>query len=159
VLYYHYGSKEGILVAILEEGARRFQAALSSAVQTPGTARERLVTLCDTVFDLFNQNVPVVRVAHAVYFGPRECLPAFDFEKYSRAMTGAIGEVVEAGMAAGELRKAPVEDVVALINGVIGLYTDMELNPNTSGFGRAGIHRVLDLIFEGLLPTPAAKEN
>ena len=31
-LYYHFGSKEGILVAILEEGARQFEQALARAV-------------------------------------------------------------------------------------------------------------------------------
>jgi AcrR family transcriptional regulator len=159
VLYYHFGSKEGILLAILEEGARQFQRALASAVGRPGTARERLVGLCEEIFTLFKQNVPVVRVAHAVYFGPREGLPAFDFNKFDGALADALRRLVEEGMATGELRRAPVEDVATAINGVIGRCTDLELNPHARPIGCDGLHRVLDLIFDGLSATRDVKEN
>jgi TetR/AcrR family transcriptional regulator len=158
VLYYHYGSKEGILIAILEEGARLFQAGLAVAVASPGPVRQRLERLCDEVFALFRQNVSAVRVAHAVFFGPREALPPFDFEKYDGALHGAIRTIVEDGMAAGEIREAPVADVVTAITGVIALFTDIELTPNGPTLTLDAVHRVLDLIFEGLMPT-RVKEN
>jgi TetR/AcrR family transcriptional regulator len=159
VLYYHFGSKEGILLAILEEGARQFQRTLAGAAGRPGTARERLVGLCEEIFTLFKQNVPVVRVAHAVYFGPREGLPAFDFNKFDGALSDSLRCLVEEGMATGELRHASVEDVVVAINGVIGLCTDLELNPHSTPIGCGGLRRVLDLIFDGLSATRDKKEN
>jgi AcrR family transcriptional regulator len=158
-LYYHFGSKEGILVAILEEGARQFQQAVSRAVRRPGSARERLASLCEEIYSLFKQNVPVVRVAHAVYFGPREGLPAFDFNVFDRTLADALRRIVEEGMARGELRRAPIEDVSTVINGVIEVCTDQELNPHVTPIGLDGLHRVLNLIFEGLLATHEGKES
>src|SRR5512144_2504974 len=46
VLYYHFGSKEGILVAILEEGALRFERAVARALALDGSVRVRLAALC-----------------------------------------------------------------------------------------------------------------
>ncbi|MGE5360068.1 MAG: TetR family transcriptional regulator [Bacteroidales bacterium] len=158
VLYYHYGSKEGMLLAILEEGAKLFQAGLARGVQSPGTARQRLQGLCDEMFALFRHNVSAVRVAHAVFFGPRDALPPFDFEKFDGALRAAIRSVVEDGMAAGEIRRAPVADVVTAITGVIALFTDIELTPNAVTLTLDDVHRVLDLIFEGLVPA-RDKEN
>jgi TetR/AcrR family transcriptional regulator len=152
VLYYHYGSKEGLLLAILEEGARLFDAALARAVESPGTARDRLFALCSGVYDLFKQNVAAVRVAHAVFFGPQDNLPPFDFSRFEGALTGALGSIIEQGIAAGEIREAPVGDLVMVINGLIGVFIDQELTltPRVNPLGLDGIRRVLDLIFEGL---------
>src|SRR5512146_863110 len=156
VLYYHYGSKEGILVAILEEGALYFQRLLQTAAARPGTARERLTALCEDVHFVFKENVPVVRVARATYFGPREGQPAFDFDKYNAALFDALTRIVGEGMEAGELRRAPVDDVVRVMNGMLSLFTDL-----ATTFGKPldvdDIHRLLNLVFEGLIQTREAK--
>jgi len=159
VLYYHFGSKEGILVAILEEGAVRFEQAVSRALAQNGSVRLRLAALCGEIHALFKANVPAVRVAHALYFGPREALPPFDFGKFERVMTDAVRRLAEEGMKSGELRRVPVEDVALTINAVIEACTDQELNPHTRSLETDGIHRVVDLIFDGLVPVHARKEN
>jgi AcrR family transcriptional regulator len=158
-LYYHFGSKEGILVAILEEGARQFERALSRAVERSGTAHERLAALCDEVYALHKQHVPVVRVAHAVFFGPKDSVPAFDFERFRRTLESALGRIIEEGMASGELRQARIEDVSTAIRGVLEICTDQELGPCGSPIACESLHRVLDLIFDGLSATRKEKEN
>jgi len=158
-LYYHFGSKEGILVAILEEGLRQFQAAIVRAMARPGSGRERLAALCDEVYALYKQNVPVVRVAHAVYFGPKDHLPAFDLASFDRTLEEALRRLIEDGMATGELRPARVEDISVAIRGVLEVCTDEELGPCTTSTGCESLHRVLDLIFDGLSATRDNKEN
>lgn len=159
VLYYHFGSKEGILVAILEEGARRFERAVERALARGGTVRTRVAALLQEIHALFKENVPAVRVAHALFFGPREALPPFDFGRFERVLTGAIRRLAEEGMQSGELRRLPVEDVAVAINGILEACTDQELAPNARRLGDDGIVRILDLIFDGLVPTHARKEN
>jgi AcrR family transcriptional regulator len=151
VLYYHFGSKEGILVAILEEGARQFQVVIERAAASSGTARERLAALCEQAYGLFKQNVPVVRVAHAVYYGPREGLPQFDFAVFERALVSAIRQIIQDGVAAGELRPAPIEHMSAAISGVIAICTEQEINPRSTPIGVDGLHGVLNVVFEGML--------
>ncbi len=159
VLYYHYGSKEGILVAILEEGARQLTDGIARVVARPGPVRERIGGICEVVYSLFKENLPAVRVAHAVYFGPREGWPAFDLTKFEAAFLGPLRALVEEGIAKGELRPAPVDDIVVAINGVIEGCTDQEINPHARPVGLDGMRRVLDLIFEGLSPERGTKEN
>jgi len=158
-LYYHFGSKEGILVAILEEGARQFERALSRAVERPGTARERLAALLDEIYALHKEHVPVVRVLHAVFFGPKDIVPAFDFELFKRSLEGALARIIEDGIATGELRQARIEDISTAIQGVLEVCTDQELGPCGSPIGCEALHRVLDLIFAGLSATRDNKEN
>lgn len=158
-LYYHFGSKEGILVAILQEGSRRFGEAVTSAANCPGTSRDRLGALCEAVYALFREHVPVARVAHAVYFGPREMVPAFDLCQFEQALDGALRRIIEDGIAAGELRRLPVEDVSAAIKGVIEVSTDGELDAMVKPIGSEGLQRLLDLIFTGLSATREDKEN
>jgi hypothetical protein len=61
-------------------------------------------------------------------------------------------------MAAGEIRRAPVADVVTVITGVVALFTDIELTPDGETLTLDAVHRVLDLIFDGLMPA-RGKEN
>ncbi len=159
VLYYHFGSKEGILVAILEEGVRRFEGAVARALAQDGTVRARVAALCQEIHALFKDNIPAVRVAHALFFGPREAVPPFDFGRFERVLTSALTSLAEEGMASGELRCVPIEDVAIAINAVIEACTDQELVPNARPFGPDRILRILDLIFDGLVPTHARKEH
>ena len=100
-----------------------------------------------------------MRVAHAVYFGPRDSVPAFDFERFRRTLESALGRIILDGMAKGELRQARVEDISAAIRGVLEICTDQELGPCSTPIECESLHRVLDLIFDGLSATRREKEN
>jgi AcrR family transcriptional regulator len=158
-LYYHFGSKEGMLVAILEEGARRFEHAIARALAHDGTVRMRVGALLAEIQALFRENVPAVRVAHAQFFGPREALPPFDFGRFERVLTDAIRRLAAEGMENGELRRVPIEHVTVVINGIIEACTDQELMPIARRLGDGGIFCVLDLIFDGLVPIHTRKES
>src|SRR5512137_157391 len=45
-LYYHFGSKEGVLTAVLETAAREFASAMERGIGRSGTARDRLFATC-----------------------------------------------------------------------------------------------------------------
>ena len=51
-LYYHFGSKEGLLVAILTQAQREFTALVGRALARQGPVGERIVALCEDAFDL-----------------------------------------------------------------------------------------------------------
>ncbi len=107
-LYYHFGSKEGMLLAILEEGAREFEAAVERAVQRPGHAPATgVLALAEDLYGLFAKNVPVVRVSHSVFHGPAKTRPTFDFTRFDRSLVGGLKQIVEAGQAAGETAPGP----------------------------------------------------
>jgi TetR/AcrR family transcriptional regulator len=151
-LYYHFGSKERLLTAVLEEASRAFERATGRAVARPGTARERLFALCSDLHGLFQEHVPVVRVAHAVFFGPIEGAPAFDFTTFDRQMETAVRQIVEEGQAAGEIISgASPSDVSLVIMGIIGVFAMRQLHHGIPPLGLDTLKRVLGLVFDGAL--------
>jgi TetR/AcrR family transcriptional regulator len=151
-LYYHFGSKEGLLMAVLEETRLAFTNLASQAVSRPGTARERLLALCKDLHDLFGDNVPCVRVAHAVFFGSIEGLPEFDFHGFERTLTGAVRQIVQDGQAAGEITPSALpEDVSLIMVAIIGTFAMRRLHYGQEGLDIQSLRRVFGLVFDGAL--------
>ena len=156
VVYYHFGSKEGLLLAILTQAMHDFQAALDMGVARTGAARERLITLCEDIYRMFEKNVPVVRVAHAVFLGPRDLAPKFDLMVFERRLREAVVRIVTDGQQAGELRRTPPEDVALAIMGILEGATDRQMLPDLNQVGTAGLRRILNVLFDGLVTVPSA---
>jgi AcrR family transcriptional regulator len=150
-LYYHFGSKEGLLLAILKHGARQFQETMARSLERPGTTRARVVSLCEDVFGMFKQHLSVVRVTHAVFLGPSEVAPDFDFAVFENSLAGAIEQIVREGQAAGSLRGANPADVGLAVMGVVFTVVSRQLHPRTESLGVEGLRRLLALVFDGVL--------
>jgi TetR/AcrR family transcriptional regulator len=151
-LYYHFGSKERLLTTVLHEASREFARATERALARRGTARERLFALCSDLHGLFQEHVPVVRVAHAVFFGPIEGVPPFDFSTFDRQMEATVRQIVEEGQAAGEITSAALpSDVSLLIMGIIGMVAIRQLHHGIPPLSLDTLKRVLGLVFDGAL--------
>jgi TetR/AcrR family transcriptional regulator len=151
-LYYHFGSKERLLGAVLDAAAQEFSRAIDVAIERTGTARDRLLALCSDLHGLFQKNVPAVRVAHAVFFGPVEGVPPFDFTQFDRQINRAVSRIVEEGQAAGEIvRAASPEDVALVIMGIIGVFAMRQLHNDIPPLGLDVMNRVFGLVFDGAL--------
>ncbi len=98
--------------------------------------------------------MPVVRVAHAAYFGPPEGMPAFDFALFDRVLTGAVERIVQDGQASGELRQAPVRELTLAI---LGLIAACLRRPQPTGPDL--VRSVVNLVFEGIRNRPAPREQ
>ena len=149
-LYYHFGSKEGLLIAILDEAVREFARAISMAVERTGTARERLMALCDDVFNLFEENIPIVRVAHTVFLGPPGIAPAFDLTTFERIWRESLQRVVEDGQASGEFRPVPSVDVAYALMGLVDSCVERQMHPGFDPVGRDGLRKIVSLLFDGV---------
>ena len=150
-LYYHFGSKEGLLVAILEAASSEFADAMTLAVQRTGSARQRLVALCEDVHGLFEKNVPVARVAHSVFLGPSDSVPNFDLCVFERSLRAAIEGIVGDGQEAGEFLPARPADVAMAIMGIIEGSAGRQFHLGLEAVGIDGLRRTLDIVFDGVL--------
>jgi AcrR family transcriptional regulator len=150
-LYYHFGSKEGLLKAILTEGAREFEGVMAQSVDRGGNTRERLTRLCEDLYGLFSQNLSFVRVTHAVFLGPSDVAPDFDFSVYERSIVAALERIVREGQASGEVTSANPADVALALLGVVSAVFGRQLHPRMEPLGVDGLRRLINLVFDGVL--------
>jgi len=160
-LYYHFGSKEGLLVTILEQATRSFMEATAQAVLRTGPTIDRVTAFCDDIFALFEQTVPIVRVAHTVLFGPPDAAPPFDPSASERQVRQLLQQMIEDGQAAGDVRRDLSAEDVSLA--VMGLLEGCWARQLHSGFDRidlATLRRIVRILFEGVsAPRTTAGEN
>lgn len=153
-LYYHFGNKEGVLLAVLRQAQEEFAAAVDQAVARTGTARNRITALCEDVYGLFGRHIPVARVAHAVFFGPPDGAPPFDVTVFEARLRQAIEQIVADGLASGELRAVPIRDVALAVMGILEGCADRQLHPAFEPVGAEGVRRLINLLFDGVMNAP-----
>ncbi len=160
VLYYYFGNKEGIYRALMHDAFSHIEELVAGADISSGTARERILQFCDNAFALFEQHLPVVRVMWAIYYGPPQGAPYFDFEAFHRSFEETLVRIVGEGMASGEFRSGDVGDVTLALLGALNVAMEMTLCHPERAIGREGLARTLDLVFAGIAaPVPAQKEQ
>jgi TetR/AcrR family transcriptional regulator len=151
-LYYHFGNKEGLLVAILKTAIRDFIETTNRAMERPGSTIERVTAMCDDIFGLFVQTVPIVRVAHTVLLGPRDAAPHFDPTESERHVRKLLRTLVENGKTTGEIRQDVSSDDVALaVMGVLEGCWGRQLHPAFEPIDIDTLRRTVGLVFEGAL--------
>jgi TetR/AcrR family transcriptional regulator len=149
-LYYHFESKEGIYLAILDELVRIADEGIAASRVAGGTARERLEGFLLGIYALFEKKRAWVRMINAVFWGPAQGVPPFDFQTFHQKLLAVLSEIVAEGIAAGELRAADPDAVTLALMGVLSFNMDLDLAHPELGLGRDGLRRVLDLLFSGL---------
>ena len=155
VLYYHFGSKEGVFLALMGDALRTFEAALVAGLDAEGSARDRIVRVLGDALDLIVANLDMVRMVHSVLFGPPQGAPFFDFEAFHRRFIGTLSTILEGGIERSELRAGDAEDMAYAIFGAFDVCQGMILLHPGSGFDRRRLERVLDVVFNGLLADQA----
>jgi len=157
-LYYHFGSKDGIYLAILQEIERTFAATLADVDTLHGTLREKVERLFLMLFDLFEQNLSAVRFLTAVFWGPPGGAPRYDLETTHRRLVLFVQQLVADSVPDGAMTPAAAHDSALALIGIFSLTVDLEMAHPEWGVGREGLIRLLGLLFEGLDQT-SFKEN
>lgn len=150
VLYYYFGSKEGIYLDLMREPIHGFFEHIAAAVDEGGTARERIVRLCLAAYDDFVRHLSLARVMYSIYYGPPQGAPFIDFDAMQLRFQDAIRAVVREGIRAGEFRKADPADMMWIVIGAVNVAMEVELCRPSQSVGRDGVRRMLGMIFDGL---------
>ena len=87
---------------------------------------------------------------YAIYYGPHQGAPFFDFDAYHLKVLEAIRALVEEGIRKGEFRKGEAENMSWAILGAVNVAMQVQLGHPEMGLGREGLARVLNLIFRGI---------
>lgn len=150
VLYYYFQSKEGIYLEQMREAFAKMDELLDSSLQYQGSAIQKLLRLCDRAYSLFMEKIKVVRVMYAIYYGPPQGAPFFDFDAYHIKFQKAIQRLVEEGIRQGDFRRGKAEDMTWAILGALNVAIEVHLGHPEMSLGRKGLARVLKVIFQGI---------
>jgi AcrR family transcriptional regulator len=150
VLYYYFQNKEGIYLELMRQTFSNVDYLVDFSRGEKGSTREKLLRFCDQTFSLFMQNIEVIRVMYAIYYGPHQGAPFFDFDAYHLKFQEAIRRLVEEGIRKGEFRKGEAENITWVILGAVNVVMEVQLGHPEMGLGREGLARVLNLIFRGI---------
>ncbi len=149
-LYYHFGNKEGIFLAMMREALAEFEATAAAALEATGSSRERILRFLDRMFELILRHLDVMRVLDAIYYGPPQGAPSFDFEvihlRFIEMLTGLVREGIETG----EFRPGDPDDLAWALVGPFEVARGMSLCHPEMGFGRERLARLLEVVFEGV---------
>jgi TetR/AcrR family transcriptional regulator len=89
---------------------------------------------------------------YAIYYGPPQGAPFFDFDAYHLKFQEAVRELVTEGMRTGEFRKGDGDDMTWAVVGAVNVAIESQLCHPEHGLCKEGLARVLDVIFDGIRP-------
>lgn len=150
VLYYYFRNKEGIYLELMKDAFGRVDDLLTSSTAERGSAKQRLLRLCDQTYSLFRERVKVARIMYAIYYGPHQGAPFFDFDAYHVKFMRTIQRLIEEGIRNREFRKGNPEEMAWAVIGAINVAMEVHLGGTELQLGREGLARVLQLIFRGI---------
>ena len=150
VLYYYFGNKEGIYLELMDNSHSTFESLAAKIGSLEGSAQERIVRFCSDLFDVSTQNLPLVRLIYAIYYGPPQGAPQFDLDAFFLRMVQLAQELVRAGVARGELRENSVEDAARAIVAILSSSINEQLCRNEPRLDREGMLRILELLMQGI---------
>ncbi|HWU37309.1 MAG TPA: TetR/AcrR family transcriptional regulator, partial [Candidatus Acidoferrum sp.] len=150
VLYYYFRNKEGIYLELMQGAFAKMDDLLAGSRKDQGTATQRVLRLCDRLYSLFREHLQVARAMYAIYYGPPQGAPFFDFDAYHMKFREGVRQLIEEGIRKGEFRKGNPEEMAWAIIGAINVVMEVHLTHPEWGLGSEGLARVLKLIFQGI---------
>ena len=157
VLYYYFRNKEGIYLELMRETFGKADGLLASTLKERGTAAQKLMHFFDQAFSLFLENIQGVRVMYAIYYGPHQGAPFFDFDAYHFRIQQTIHRLVEEGIRKGEFRRGNAEEMTWAILGALNVAVEVHLGHPDMSLGRRGLSRILNVIFQGIWAKKGAR--
>ena len=149
VLYYYFGSKEGMFHAILDWASKRLEAVLAEALTISGTAMDRLLFLYQRIYQGQIENPDLFKMIHNLIFGPSQGAPLYDFRRYHGRLADTIKRIYLEGRTRNEVVSANPDDVAILVLGLIDFCIRLgRVGQEPMDPGRS--KRLLNLVFRGL---------
>lgn len=159
VLYYYFGSKEGLYLALMQEAFSGLKRLLLAAKNEGGNVRERILDLCDGAYTFTSTHLSLVRVMYAIYYGPPQGAPPFDFEATHLLFQQELQTLIEEGVASGEMRALPPGEAMWAVIGALNIAIEVDLCHPEDSLGREGLRRLVSHLFDGLAVPGARPAN
>jgi AcrR family transcriptional regulator len=120
-LYHFYGSKEGVLQALVTSGFLRFRRLVDSAMAQPGSFRERLKIVARALFDSARQQPLYWRFMHGIVWAPPGTAPkTASCTEFYEGVISVLAAAERVAVTRGELAPGGSEVRMLVLMGTIG---------------------------------------
>ncbi|MEO7135948.1 MAG: TetR/AcrR family transcriptional regulator [Vicinamibacterales bacterium] len=120
-LYHFYGSKDGVLQALVRAGFVQYRAMVDAALATPGTFRQRIKVLARSVFESASTKPRFWRFMHSVIWAPPgTTLPQTDScTQFYDGVVAALALAADEAVTKGELAPGPTDIRMLILMGTL----------------------------------------
>jgi len=119
-LYHFYGSKEGVYRALVDGALDDFRRAITRALQSPGSAAERLQRVGRGYFERARGRRDLLRFIFGLIHNPAGSAPRTDFPRFYDEVVAQIAAEVEAGVERGEFLPGRTDLRMLVLMGALG---------------------------------------
>lgn len=157
MVYYYFGSKEGLYRTLLENVHERFRAILRTTEQAPATAKERLVALIRGHAQLALQSRVDMQLWLAATLGPPGGIPKVEVNRELQTQgQEQLEDIIAAGIASGELAPVDPQAAALAVRGAITVFYAMALETNPAPTPDPRLpEQLVELLLHGLSPGSA----
>lgn len=120
-LYHFFGSKDGVLQALVQSGFEEFRRLVNDALATQGSLQDRVKVLARAVFDSAKEKPRLWRFIHSVIWAPPGTAPS-QTDSCSEFYDGVVGELAAAAAEAaarGEISTGSIPARMLILMGSI----------------------------------------
>ena len=121
-LYHFFGSKDGVLQALVQNGFQQYRGIVNAAMDTPGSFKERIKVLARSVFESAREKPLFWRFIHSVIWAPPgTALPQTEScTQFYDGVVGVLAAASEKAVARGEIAPGPIGARMLILMGSIG---------------------------------------
>lgn len=150
VLYYYFGNKEGLYLSIMEGVAGLYEAIVADLSGFEGSARQRIFHFFTGMFDAVRENLTVVRLIYAIFFGPPQGAPPYDFHRFFDGMLEIVGSFLKKGMENGEFGRCAIRPMTWALVGCFNTIIEEQFCHEPPRVDRQGLVETIEAILAGI---------
>lgn len=156
VLYYYFGSKEGLYLEIMAGISKVFEQRVMELQILSGSVRERLLHFFSGMLTGAHENLEAVRLAYSIYFGPPQGAPFIDFNIFFDRTLEIVDTLIAEGMENGEIRPVDRKILSWALVGSYNTILEEQVCRNAPRMDCAALVKVLNMILDGVAPVATA---
>ena len=118
-LYHFYGSKDGVLRALVTAGFDQFRGIVNQGLSARGSFRERLKTITRLVFEEARTHPRLWRFIHGVIWAPPGTTEPPNCTEFYDGVVRSLASATEEAVRGGELAARPMDVRMLILMGAI----------------------------------------
>jgi len=118
-LYHFFGSKDGVLRALVATGFDQFRGIVNRGLDAPGSFRERLKVITRGVFHAASTQPLLWRFIHGVIWAPPGTTEPPNCTEFYDGIVASLARATEEAVAQGELAEGPIDVRMLILMGAI----------------------------------------